>query len=67
MARYSIMIREYNHDYETVLAQVDSNPMAVVEAARQRVRKQQVGAHIETVGRYDHVYAIDNETGEIIR
>lgn len=61
------MIREYNHDHETVLAGVDSNPMAVIEAARQRVRKEHVGSRTVVVSRYDHVYAIDNETGEIIR
>jgi hypothetical protein len=67
MARYSIIIREHGHDHESVLAQVDTNPQAVVEAAKQRTSRMAVGNRRFTVARYDHVYAVDNVTGERVQ
>jgi hypothetical protein len=62
--KYSIMVRENGADHERELAQVDSNPQAIVEAARELTRPVNEGGRKFRINRYEHVYALDNATGE---
>jgi hypothetical protein len=67
MARYHIMVREYGSNFETILARCDSNPMAIVEGARGKSLKERSGNRTFLVAKYEHVYALDTQTGEVIK
>ena len=58
--RYSIMARQYGANYETELCQCETNPGAIVEAARQKKIKIEAGKRKVFVAKYEHVYARDN-------
>jgi hypothetical protein len=67
MARYHIMVREYGGKFETVLAQCDSSPMALVEGARNKRLRERSEGRTFFVAKYEHVYALDTQTGEVIK
>lgn len=63
--RYRIMGRPYGQNGETEICQVDSNPLDIVAAAREKRLKGERGSR-ELISKYEHVYALDKETGEVL-
>jgi hypothetical protein len=64
MKRYSIIARPYGQSHEVEVCQCDSNPLAIVDAAREKKLKQ-MGDKGRTflINKYEHVYFVDHEAG----
>lgn len=62
MKRYSIMARETGADREVEIAQVDTNPAAIVAGAQMRARPvTRPNGRKALEPRYEHVYFVDRE------
>lgn len=60
MKHFTIMVRETGRNHERELCSVDSNPEAIVEAAKTKVMAVEQGGRKVKIPAYEHVYFKDN-------